>query len=65
MSEEKPFLCGICFQPIDWKHCRVDSNGRAVHEECFTEMLLHTPIEKSSKGKSRHFWGRGGASGER
>jgi hypothetical protein len=57
MSEEKPFLCGICFQPIDWEHCRVDSSGRAVHEECFTKMLLHTPIEKVPPIKKAAFWG--------
>lgn len=46
MPEERPFLCSICFQPIKLENCKVDEDGRAVHEKCVIEMLLHVPTLK-------------------
>ncbi len=57
MSGEKAFLCSICFRPIELTSCRIDEAGRAVHEKCYAQMLLHTAIEELPK-KGRHFWGR-------
>jgi hypothetical protein len=55
MSGEKVFLCSICFQPIELTKCKIDGNGRAVHEKCYAQMLLHTSIEKLPPKKRPRF----------
>jgi hypothetical protein len=56
MPGEKPFLCSICFQPIELAKCKIDDSGRAVHETCHEQMMLHTAIKKLPATKVK-FWG--------
>ena len=49
MSGEKPLLCSICFQPVELKTCKIDEDGRAVHESCYAEMMLFAPKKKPAK----------------
>lgn len=39
----RPVLCSVCFKPIDVKMYKVDSVGRAVHEECYVTLLRYQP----------------------
>lgn len=41
--ETRPFLCSICFQPINVKTYKIDKDGRAVHEECYATRLQYQP----------------------
>ena len=49
MSGEKPFLCSICFQPVELNKCKIDEDGRPVHENCYAEMMLFAPKKKPTK----------------
>jgi hypothetical protein len=46
MPGERPFLCSICFQPVELKNCKIDADGRAVHEQCYTQRLLYEAPSK-------------------
>jgi hypothetical protein len=51
MTEEKPFLCSICFQPVNLNEYKIDEDGRAVHEACYAEMLLYGREAKKPEKK--------------
>jgi hypothetical protein len=50
MCGKGAFLCSICFQPINLDECKIDEDGRPVHERCYAERLLYV----SPKKKPRH-----------
>jgi hypothetical protein len=34
--------CVICGAPVELEHCKINENGRAVHEKCYVEKLALT-----------------------
>jgi len=46
MPGERPFLCSICFQPVELKNCKIDADGRAIHEKCGAQRLLYEAPSK-------------------
>jgi len=62
MEKEDCFLCSICFQPIILQNCKIDEDGRPVHEHCYTQMLLHASASKKTPIKKRPLgmWRRAG-----
>ena len=55
MAGEDSFLCSICFKSISLEDCKVDEDGRPVHEKCYAERVLHT---HPSAGKPSRRTGR-------
>jgi len=53
MAGEDSFLCSICFKSINLEDCKIDQDGRPVHEKCYAARVLYMPpsAEKPS-GKS-------------
>jgi len=45
MSQEQSYLCSICFKPVDLNSCKIDENGRSVHENCYALKLLHSQLQ--------------------
>jgi hypothetical protein len=41
MGAERAFFCSICFKPVDLTDCKIDENGRPIHETCFATKLLY------------------------
>jgi hypothetical protein len=48
MCGQDAFLCSICFQPIKLNQCKIDEDGRPVHERCYALRLLNAPPEKNT-----------------
>lgn len=48
--EARPFLCSICFKPIDAKMYKIDEEGWAMHEECYAILVQHRPKKSASVG---------------
>lgn len=48
MTGEDSFLCSICFKGISLEDCKIDEDGRPVHEKCYAERMLH---RSTSTGK--------------
>jgi hypothetical protein len=36
--------CVICRQPCPLETCKVDADGKAVHEECLVARMLGVPV---------------------
>jgi len=34
------FRCAICDRPVSLEECRINEDGRAVHENCYIRMTL-------------------------
>ena len=58
MSEERAFLCSICFKPVIPSQCKIDEDGRPIHEHCYAERLLYLPPKKNVRSEQR-WWGNG------
>jgi hypothetical protein len=56
MHEKGAFLCSICFQPINLDQCKIDEDGRPVHESCYTDRLLFAVPKK--KPHHEESWSR-------
>ena len=41
MAGEDSFLCSICFKSISLEDCRIDGDGRPVHEKCYAARVLY------------------------
>ena len=46
MRGDRPFLCSFCFQPIDLNSCKIDEDGRAVHENCYAIKVASMVAQK-------------------
>ncbi len=42
MAGEDSFLCSICFKSIGLEACKIDEDGRPVHEKCYAARMLYT-----------------------
>jgi hypothetical protein len=42
MAGEDSFLCSICFKSVNLKDCKIDEDGRPVHEKCYAARVLYT-----------------------
>ncbi len=42
MAGEDSFLCSICFKGISLEDCKIDEDGRPVHENCYATRVLYT-----------------------
>jgi len=58
MGKENCFLCSICFQPIILENCKIDEDGRPVHERCYAQMLLLASASKKTPIKNPPFLGK-------
>jgi hypothetical protein len=47
MAGEGSFLCSICFQSVSLEDCKIDEDGRPVHENCHEAKVLYA--ESSGK----------------
>ena len=57
MVGERAFLCNICFKAVDLDNCKIDNDGRAVHESCYKEMLERNLFSKESINKKAAIFG--------
>ncbi len=53
MANENSFLCSICFKGVNLEDCKIDEDGRFVHEKCYAARALY-PLPSAGKagGKS-------------
>ena len=50
MSDEySSVLCSICFKPIRSEKCKIDEEGRAVHEQCQLDKMRFFPPDKNAR----------------
>jgi hypothetical protein len=40
-------VCRICKQPVPLENCKLDENGKAVHESCYVDELLRLVANRS------------------
>lgn len=53
MATETPFLCSICFKSVSLEDCKIDEDGRPIHETCYaTSVLYKHPSTGNPAGKS-------------
>ena len=56
---DSSFLCSICFKPIRLEQCKIDGEGRAVHEQCqLYKMRFVPPDTHPQQGKVWRSLGR-------
>lgn len=51
---EDSFLCSICFKSISLEDCKVDEDGRPVHENCYAEKVLYAHPSTGKPSVKRH-----------
>jgi hypothetical protein len=51
-ARDRLFLCAICRQPIDLKTSKTDSEGEAVHEDCYVHKMLLRSVNWKRSGRS-------------
>ena len=57
MSEDRAFLCSLCFVPINLSTCKIDESGRPVHAECLANRELYLSTRKSvARDKPKFEW---------
>jgi hypothetical protein len=44
-------LCPVCNKPVDLRNCNTDSDGRAVHEDCYF-FRVHSISNPSSSARA-------------
>lgn len=35
-------LCAVCDDPVQLENCKIDENGKAVHEDCYVTAMTRT-----------------------
>ena len=56
MAGEDSCLCSICFKSISLEDCKIDEDGRPVHEKCYATRALYalpSAGERSRKSPGR------------
>jgi hypothetical protein len=54
MAGEDSFLCSVCFESISLEDCKIDEDGRPVHEKCCAKRMLYTlPSSGKTSGNGR------------
>jgi hypothetical protein len=56
--DDSEFLCSICFKPIQLERCKIDEDGRPVHELCYVELMHSIPLHKDARHEGWRDWGR-------
>ena len=51
-SNPGQILCPICHEPVKLETSKTDEDGRATHEECYTQSICSK--KQQSKEHSRH-----------
>jgi hypothetical protein len=43
-----PIVCGLCAKSIALENCKIDENGRAVHEDCYFYTLSSRNLKRNA-----------------